>query len=171
LLALYVGTLSERKGADIFAAGLDLAAAAGWSGAMVGDGALAGSIASEHPSVRLTPPAPPTEVAAWMRVANVVVVPSRREPLGLAAVEALACGTPVVASSVGGLREVVRDGENGLLIPPDDPGALAAALGRLVDPGIRTRLGAAGTASVAGHDMRTAAAQMADVWAELGVRA
>jgi D-inositol-3-phosphate glycosyltransferase len=117
------------------------------------------------------PPAPPTEVAAWMRAADVVVVPSRREPLGLAAVEALACGTPVVASSVGGLREVVRDGENGLLIPPEDPGALAAALGRLADNGLRARLGAAGPASVAGHDIRAAAAQMAEVWAELGVRA
>jgi glycosyltransferase involved in cell wall biosynthesis len=171
LLALYLGTLSERKGADVFAAGLDLAAAAGWSGAMVGDGALAASIATEHLSVRLMPPAPPTEVAAWMRAADVVVVPSRREPLGLAAVEALACGTPVVASSVGGLREVVRDGENGLLIPPEDPGALAAALGRLADNGLRARLGAAGPASVAGHDIRAVAAQMAEVWAELGVRA
>jgi D-inositol-3-phosphate glycosyltransferase len=171
LLALYVGTLSERKGADVFAAGLDLAAAAGWLGVMVGDGPLADSIAALHPALRLMPPAPTTEVAAWMRAADVVVVPSRREPLGLAAVESLACGTPVVGSNVGGLREVVRDGENGLLIPPDDPGALAAALGRLVDPGIRTRLGAAGPASVAGHDMRTAAAQMAEVWAELGVRA
>jgi glycosyltransferase involved in cell wall biosynthesis len=117
------------------------------------------------------PPAPTAEVAAWMRTADVVVVPSRREPLGLAAVEALACGTPVVASKVGGLREVVRDGENGLLIPADDPGALAEALRRLLDAALRARLGAAGPASVAGHDIRTAAAQMAEVWAELGVRA
>jgi glycosyltransferase involved in cell wall biosynthesis len=86
-------------------------------------------------------------------------------------VEALACGTPVIASNTGGLREVVHDGENGLLIPPDDPGALAAALLRMLDPELRARLGAAGPASVAGHDIRTAAAQMADVWAELGVRA
>ena len=170
LLALYVGTLSERKGADVFAAALDLAGPTGWSGVMVGDGPLAGSISTLHPSVRLLPPAPPAEIAAWMRTADVVVVPSRREPLGLAAVEGLACGTPVVASDVGGLREVVRDGENGLLIPPDDPAALAGALSRLQDAGLRARLGAAGPSSVAGHDIRTAAAQMAEVWAELGVR-
>jgi D-inositol-3-phosphate glycosyltransferase len=170
LLALYVGTLSGRKGADVFAAALDLAGPAGWSGVMVGDGPLAESISTLHPSVRLLPPAPRAEVAAWMRTADVVVVPSRREPLGLAAVEGLACGTPVVASDVGGLREVVRDGENGLLIPPDDPAALAGALSRLQDAGLRARLGAAGPTSVAGHDIRTAAARMAEVWAELGVR-
>jgi glycosyltransferase involved in cell wall biosynthesis len=90
--------------------------------------------------------------------------------LGLAAVEALACGTPVVASAVGGLTEVVRDGENGLLVPPGDPSALAAALARLEDPDLRARLGAAGPASVAGHDSRAAAAAMAEVWAELGVQ-
>jgi D-inositol-3-phosphate glycosyltransferase len=171
LLALYVGTLSERKGADTFAAGLELAAATGWSGVMIGDGSLAGTIAELHPSVRRMPPVPPAEVADWMRTADVVAIPSRREPLGLAAVEALACGTPVIAANVGGLREVVRDGVNGLLIPTADPGALAAALGRLADKSLRTRLGAAGPASVAGHDIRTAAAQMAEVWAELGVRA
>jgi glycosyltransferase involved in cell wall biosynthesis len=76
----------------------------------------------------------------------------------------------VVASNVGGLREVVRDGENGLLIPPDDPGALAGALLRLLDPDLRARLGAAGPASVADHDIHVAAALMAEVWAELGVR-
>ena len=171
LFALYVGTLSERKGADVFAAGVDLAGAAGWSGVMVGEGQLRERISAEHPSVRLMPPAAPTEIAAWMRAADVVVVPSRREPLGLAAVEALACGTPVIASAVGGLKEVVRDGENGLLVPPEDPAAIAAALGRLDDPGLRARLGTAGPASVAGHDMRAAAAQMAEVWAEFGVRA
>lgn len=171
LLALYVGTLSERKGADVFAAGLDLAAGAGWVGVMVGGGPLAADILRLHPSVRLLPPVPPADVAAWMRIADAVVVPSRREPLGLAAVEALACGTPVVAAAVGGLTEVVRDGENGLLIPAEDPAALASALGRLADAGLRARLGAAGPSSVAGHDIRSAAAQMAEVWAELGVRA
>jgi glycosyltransferase involved in cell wall biosynthesis len=171
LVALYVGMLSERKGADVFAAGLDLAAASGWSGVMVGSGELANPIARDHPGIRMVPPVPPADVAAWMRSADVVVVPSRREPLGLAAVEALACGTPVIAAAVGGLIEVVRDGENGVLVPPADPGALASALGRLRDPGMRARLGAAGPASVAGHDVRTAAAEMAGVWAELGVRA
>jgi glycosyltransferase involved in cell wall biosynthesis len=167
-LALLLGTLSERKGADVFAAGVE--AAPGWRGVMVGTGPLAESLASSHPSVRQVHPVPSAQVPDWLRTADVVVVPSRREPLGLAAVEALACGTPVIASNVGGLREVVRDAENGLLIPPNDPAALTVALVRLVDPSLRERLGAAGPASVAGHDIRIAAAEMAEVWAELGVR-
>lgn len=171
LLALYVGTLSERKGADVFAAGLVLAAGTGWSGVMVGSGPSGRTIARGQSNLKLVPPAPPAEVAAWMRAADVVVVPSRSEPLGLAAIEALACGTPVIAAAVGGLVEVVNDGDNGLLIPPADPAALASALERLRDPDLRARLGAAGPASVTGHDMRTAAAEMAEVWAELSVRA
>jgi glycosyltransferase involved in cell wall biosynthesis len=167
-LALLLGTLSERKGADVFAAGVD--SAPGWQGVMVGDGPLAAPLAASHPSIHQVHPVASAQVPEWLRTADVVVVPSRREPLGLAAVEALACGTPVVASNVGGLREVVRDGENGLLIPPDDPGALAGALLRLLDPDLRARLGAAGPASVADHDIHVAAALMAEVWAELGVR-
>ena len=173
-LALLVGTISERKGADVFAAGIELAGAAdgrpGWAGVMLGEGPLAQDLAAAHPSVERRPPVPADDVPRWLQTVDVVVVPSRREPLGLAAVEALACGVPVVASSVGGLREVVRDGENGLLVLPDDPAALAAALLRLSDAGLRARLGAAGPASVAGHDLRVVTAEMAAVWLELGVR-
>ncbi len=169
LVALYVGSLSERKGADVFAAALDLGASAGWSGVMIGDGGLSDSIAKDYPTVRRLPPTSQAEVADWMRAADVVVAPSRREPLGLAAVEALACGTPVVASAVGGLKEVVRDGETGLLVPPGDVPALAGALLRLADPALRARLAVAAPASVARHDIRAAAAEMAQVWLELGV--
>jgi len=63
----------------------------------------------------------------WNSV-NVAVVPSLQESFGLAALEALACGVPVVASAVGGLREIVVDGECGLLVPPDDPRTLAESL-------------------------------------------
>jgi D-inositol-3-phosphate glycosyltransferase len=169
LVALYLGTLSERKGADIFAAGMELAKAAGWSGVMIGAGPLADAIATKHPSVDRLAPMSQADVADWMRAVDVVVVPSRREPLGLAAVEALACGTPVVASAVGGLKEVVRDGETGLLVAPADPEALANALVRLKDAALRARLAAAAPTSVARHDIRAAAAEMAQVWLELGV--
>jgi glycosyltransferase involved in cell wall biosynthesis len=167
LVALYVGTLSKRKGADVFAAAIDLAP--GWHGLAIGDGELAGELAARHPALVQRGPVPPEEVARWMQAADVVVVPSRREPLGLAAIEALACGTPVVAAAVGGLKEVIRDGENGLLVPPEDPEALAGALTRLADPRLRKRLAAAGPASVASHDRVAAAAAMDRIWAELGV--
>ncbi len=173
LLALYVGTLSERKGADVFASAIELTSASsatpGWAGVTLGDGPLAESLTRSHPSIMQCPPVPADEVAAWIQAADVVVVPSRREPLGLAAVEALACGKPVVASSVGGLREIVFEGSNGLLVPPADPPALAAALDRLRDGALRARLGAAGPRSVARHDIHATAVAMAEVWSELGV--
>lgn len=86
-----------------------------------------------------------------LAAADVVVQPSTgREPLGNAALEAAAAGRPVVASAHGGLPEVITDGETGLLVPPGDPAALAAALRRLhEDPELAARLGAAASADVA----------------------
>jgi glycosyltransferase involved in cell wall biosynthesis len=168
-VALFVGHLADYKGADVFASALGLAA--GWHGVAIGDGPLAASLTAEHPQILWLGAVPPDEVASWLQAADVVIVPSRREGLGLVAVEALACGIPVVASAVGGLLEVVRDGENGLLVPPGDPAAVAAALDRLADPELRAGLGEKGPASMAHHDMAIAARQMAEVWAELGVRA
>jgi D-inositol-3-phosphate glycosyltransferase len=77
--------------------------------------------------------------------AAVVAVPSRREGFGLVAAEAMAHGKPVVASAVGGLLDLVVDGETGLLVPPGDVPALRAALDRLLsDPTLRRGLGSAG---------------------------
>jgi glycosyltransferase involved in cell wall biosynthesis len=78
---------------------------------------------------------------------DVVCVPSRAEPYGTVAAEAAAHGVPVVASSVGGLREVVVDGETGTLVPPGKPAALAAAIAPyLDDTALRARVGAAARA-------------------------
>ena len=75
--------------------------------------------------------------------------PSVYEPFGLINLEAMACGTAVVASAVGGIPEVVVDGETGLLVPPGDPAMLATAVGRLLaDPGFGARLGSAGRSRV-----------------------
>ena len=83
--------------------------------------------------------------------ADVVVVPSTRpDPLPNAALEAAAAGCCLVAAAHGGLPEIVRDGETGVLVPPSDPPALAAALADLAaDPDRRARLGAAAAADVA----------------------
>jgi len=64
----------------------------------------------------------------FMAAFDLTVVPSVEEPLGLVALESMAAGTPVVASDTGGLPEIVRPGENGLLVPPKSPGALADAI-------------------------------------------
>jgi glycosyltransferase involved in cell wall biosynthesis len=88
---------------------------------------------------------PHDRVPAALAHADVAVLPSVFEELGTAMLEALHSGVPFVASRVGGIPEVVRDGESALLVPPGDPAALAAALRRvLVDPALAARLGAAG---------------------------
>ncbi|POM25678.1 D-inositol 3-phosphate glycosyltransferase [Actinomadura rubteroloni] len=91
--------------------------------------------------VRFEPPCPQDELADWYRAADITVVPSHNESFGLVAVESQACGTPVVASSVGGLRTAVRDGDSGVLVRGHDPAAYAAVLrGLHDDPGRRDRL-------------------------------
>ncbi|MGO8885594.1 MAG: D-inositol-3-phosphate glycosyltransferase [Streptosporangiaceae bacterium] len=82
--------------------------------------------------VRLEPPCPQPELADWYRAATVVMVPSYSESFGLVAVEAQACGTPVVAASVGGLRTAVRDGTSGVLVDSRDPAAYARAIRELI---------------------------------------
>ncbi|MGQ0617755.1 MAG: glycosyltransferase, partial [Acidimicrobiia bacterium] len=87
----------------------------------------------------------PEDVLAGARV---YVQPSRHEALPLAILEAMAMGLPVVAADVGGVAELVRHGVNGLLVPPEDPAALAAAIDRvLTEPGLAGRLGAAARAT------------------------
>jgi glycosyltransferase involved in cell wall biosynthesis len=89
------------------------------------------------------------QLAAWYRRAQVLVSPSLYEGFGLPAAEAMACGTPVVATSAGALPEVVADGETGVIVPPADEGALAAAIASLlVDPERCRRMGEAGVARV-----------------------
>ncbi|MGY1830816.1 D-inositol-3-phosphate glycosyltransferase [Geodermatophilus sp. SYSU D01180] len=78
--------------------------------------------------VRFLPPQPPDRLALHYRAADVGVVPSHNESFGLVALEAQACGTPVVAASVGGLRTAVRDGVSGVLVDGRDAGAYAAAV-------------------------------------------
>jgi glycosyltransferase involved in cell wall biosynthesis len=75
---------------------------------------------------------PPSEVLRKVASAAVAIVPSRSEAFGFVAVEAMAVGTPVVVSNVGGLREIVDNGVSGLLVPPDDPDSLASAIGLLL---------------------------------------
>ena len=84
--------------------------------------------------------------------ADLFVLPSRRESFGLVLAEAMACGLPVVATTTGAIPEVVEDGVTGVLVPPDDPEALASAIGSLLnDPEKMKTMGAQGKARVQRH--------------------
>ncbi|MHB2021015.1 MAG: glycosyltransferase family 4 protein [Candidatus Xenobia bacterium] len=85
------------------------------------------------------------DVPQMLRALDLFVVPSRNEGMGRTAVEAMAAGLPVVASRVGGLTDVVHDGVTGVLVPPQNPAALAAGIRQiLADPGRAEAMGAAG---------------------------
>lgn len=88
-------------------------------------------------------------VPVLMRSADMVITTPWYEPFGMVALEAMACGVPVIASSVGGLTETVVDGGTGIHVPPRDAGAIALAIRVLADdPELRSRLGEAGRARV-----------------------
>ncbi|MFC3520788.1 D-inositol-3-phosphate glycosyltransferase [Streptomonospora nanhaiensis] len=101
--------------------------------------------------VRWEPPRSRAELVSYYRAATATVVPSYSESFGLVAVESQACGTPVVASRVGGLPTAVRDGASGVLIDGHRPEDYARVLHRLVrEPAWRARLGAEGLRHAAG---------------------
>jgi glycosyltransferase involved in cell wall biosynthesis len=112
---------------------------------------------------------PTTELVALYRRAALLVVPSRTEGFGLPAVEAMACGTPVVASHAGALPEVMRLGGGGILVPPDDPEALAAGIARLAGaPRWREQLASQARERIEERlSWRTIAARTAEVYEEV----
>ncbi len=90
-----------------------------------------------------------TEMAAFYQTWDIFVLPSLWEGFGLVLLEAMAAGLPIVASRVGGVPEIVRDGQTGILVPPGDPDRLAHELCRLVEnPGERQAMGKVGRAAV-----------------------
>jgi glycosyltransferase involved in cell wall biosynthesis len=131
---LFAGRLSPEKGV------LELSTAAqGLNLVVAGDGPLRRRLEGARGFV------PHHELQLLYARAAVVACPSRREGFGVVCLEAMAHGRPVVATEVGGLRDLVVDGETGIVVPPRDPEALRAALERLLaDPELRRRLGAAG---------------------------
>ena len=107
------------------------------------------------------------EVLRLMASAAVTAVPSRDEAFGLVNVESLAVGTPVVASRVGGIPEIIRDGREGFLVPPEDPDALAAALGRVLEnPALRREMSANARARFLSHYELNAACSRQAAWFE-----
>ena len=100
--------------------------------------------------VRFLGAQPRDAVLELLAAADAEVLSSGWENFPHALIEGLAVGTPVIATGVGGVREIVTDGENGLLVPPGDPGAFAAAIRRFfADGALRDRLRTAASGSVA----------------------
>ncbi len=113
--------------------------------------------------VRFEPPAPQERLADWYRAASAVVVPSHNESFGLVALEAQACGTPVVAAAIGGLRTAVRDGVSGILVDGHDPADYATAAGRLLSaPAYRDRLSRGALAHAGGFGWAATAGGVLD---------
>jgi glycosyltransferase involved in cell wall biosynthesis len=115
--------------------------------------------------LRVTGFLPHDRVPAALAHADVAVMPSVSEELGTSMLEALHRGLPLVASRVGGIPEVVRDGESALLVEPGDPAALAAALRRvLADGALAARLAAAGRARAGDFSWPVLAERVLDVY-------
>jgi D-inositol-3-phosphate glycosyltransferase len=101
--------------------------------------------------VRFTPPVPRVDLPQWYRAADLVIVPSYSESFGLVALEAQACGTPVVATAVGGLRTAVADGISGVLVDGHDPKAWSSVISRLLQEPQRRVLLSMGAIEHASH--------------------
>jgi glycosyltransferase involved in cell wall biosynthesis/uncharacterized membrane protein YbhN (UPF0104 family) len=135
-----IGRLAPEKGFDVLVQAVVLLVAEGRAVELqiAGDGPEEARLRREGASLgghfTLLGACSRLQVEQLVLGAHAVVIPSRREGLGMVAVEALTLGRPVVASDVGGLPDVVEDGVDGILVPPDDAEALAAGLRRLPAP-------------------------------------
>jgi glycogen synthase len=148
---VFVGRLARAKGIDLLVEAAARLADRSIQFLIVGDGPER-RVAEQairrrglaH-SVRITGFLPHERVPAVLQHADVLVLPSRYEELGSILLEAMHCGAPIVAARTGGVPTIVSHEENGLLVPPGEPGALAASINRLIeDPCLARRLASAG---------------------------
>jgi glycosyltransferase involved in cell wall biosynthesis len=167
---LFVGRLRIRKGVEVLLEALRAIRErqAGARLLLAGDGEHRRALERKAAELALGPAAvflgrcDPSEVRGLLAGAAALVVPSTYEGMPLVVLEAMACGVPVVASRVSGIPEVVEDGVTGWLVPPEDPEALAVALGEaLAAPEDARRRGEAGRRRV-GERFQPAVA--AEIW-------
>ena len=170
----FTGRLHPDKGVGDF---LDMLAMLDSSvcGLVVGDGPLADALHQQADDLglsrRIIFTGYRTDVDAMLSLRDVVVLPSRVEPFGLVVVEALASGHPVVATRVGGVPEIITDGQSGLLVTPGDTAGLAAGVQRILDdPALAAHLCTAGQTAAAKFSLKAMAVHTLQVYAEAAGR-
>ena len=177
---LFVGRIQPLKGADVAVGTLaeldDPSARLLVVGGASGTGgeaevervlALADELGVAN-QIELVAPQPHHVLSTYYRAADVVLVPSRSESFGLVALEAAACGTPVVASDVGGLRTIVDDGRTGFLIDERDPALYAARVRELLgDPARSAQLGDEAARLARGYTWSVTAARLRRLYGDL----
>lgn len=131
---------------------------------IVGDGPLRAQLAERVRQANIgnavTLTGARSDIADLLRGFSVFALSSLAEGTPVTLLEAMACGLPVVATAVGGIPALVQDGETGILVPPNDPGAMAAALARYIDDAsLRAAHGAAGRHTIGAHYSMTAMVQ------------
>jgi D-inositol-3-phosphate glycosyltransferase len=182
-VVLFVGRIQPLKQADLAVATLarmshddaTLVVVGGPSGAD-GDRELARvrAVADQlgvTSRVRFVAPQPHHLLSSWYRAADVVVVPSRSESFGLVALEAAACGTPVIAAAVGGLTTIVDHGRTGILVDGTNPSVWAAHVDALLDDPVRSRAMADAAAMRArSYTWPTAAGRLRRMYTDLAQR-
>lgn len=141
---------------------------------LVGDGADRAALEARAKELGITTAVtfrgalPNAEALAVLRTADVFACPSLAEGLGIVFIEAQACGVPPVGTNVGGIPDVIADGESGLLVPANDPDRLAAALTRVLsDEPLRARLVVGSLASAARFDWQKIMPRYAEMYQEL----
>ena len=182
-ILLFVGRIQPLKGLTVAVGALaslrrpdaELVVVGGPSG-VEGDAELrrvlllADQLGVRH-QIRFVPPQPHHLLSTYYRAADVVLVPSRSESFGLVALEAAACGIPVVAAAVGGLRTLIDHGSTGWLVDQRDPDAFADAVRQLLaDPVAAARMGADAARRAKGYTWSVAAARLRRVYADLASR-
>jgi D-inositol-3-phosphate glycosyltransferase len=121
--------------------------------------------------ITMVPPQPHHVLSTYYRAADVTIVPSRSESFGLVALESAACGTPVVASDVGGLRTLVDHGRTGLRVPGRDPDDFAEAVERIIgDPIFAARLSERAAEAATSYTWTSMATRLRRVYADLSER-
>jgi len=132
-----------------------------------------GFAGSETDRVRFLGPVPNNVLPLYYSAADVLAVPSLHEAFPKVVLEGMACETPVIATNVGGIPEVVSEGVNGLLVPPADSDALTSALLRLLrDDALRRRLGVGAAKTIAtSYGWNDIAKELRSVYCGINVRA